>query len=270
MSENNDTTFQRLLADAVNKPGSIMKAYSVFHNYSFGNQLLAYFQCAGRGIEIGPINTYNGWKALGRQVQKGQKALVLCMPVTMKGKKEIDTVTGEEKQRTFARFVYRPNWFALAQTEGDAFEMPSLPDFDMVAALANLKIKQVPFASTSGNTQGYAKDRTIAINPVAQLPLKTMMHELAHVVLGHTTKGEAVDSEKTPKNIREVEAEAVAMICCEALGLEGAEYCRGYIQSYLKDETISEKSARAIMSCATKILKAGYPASGKMTEPSEL
>ena len=39
-----------LLVEAVNKPGTIMKAYSAFHNYSLGNQLLA----CGHANLIGP------------------------------------------------------------------------------------------------------------------------------------------------------------------------------------------------------------------------
>lgn len=34
-----------LLEEAVKKPGFIHEAYSRFHNYSIGNQLLALFQC---------------------------------------------------------------------------------------------------------------------------------------------------------------------------------------------------------------------------------
>jgi len=49
--------FTTLLHEAVNKPGTIMKAYSAFHNYSLGNQLLALVQCQLRGIEPGPIKT---------------------------------------------------------------------------------------------------------------------------------------------------------------------------------------------------------------------
>jgi hypothetical protein len=37
-----------LLVEAVNKPGLIMKAYSNFHFYSLGNQLLALVQCLTR------------------------------------------------------------------------------------------------------------------------------------------------------------------------------------------------------------------------------
>ena len=57
-----------------------------------------------------------------------------------------------------------------------------------------------------------------------------------------------------------MEAEAVALLCCEALDLEGAEFCRGYIQNWLKgdgDAAIPEKSAQKILKAADQILKAG-------------
>ena len=64
-----------LLADAVSKPGVIHDAYRRFWNYSTGNQLLAWFQCAARKLELGPINTFLGWIDCGRHVKKGEKAL---------------------------------------------------------------------------------------------------------------------------------------------------------------------------------------------------
>jgi hypothetical protein len=54
-----------------------MEAYSAFHNYSIGNQILALVQCHGRGLEAGPINTFPGWQAVGRIVKRGERALTL-------------------------------------------------------------------------------------------------------------------------------------------------------------------------------------------------
>ena len=63
------------------------------------------------------------------------------------------------------------------------------------------------------------------------------------------------------RHIREVEAESVALICCEMLGLEGVDFCRGYVQHWLKNETeIPNQSAGRIFAAATSILKAGTPA----------
>src|SRR5256885_16845955 len=73
-----------LLVEAVNEPGMIMEAYSAFHNYSIGNQILALVQCHGRGLEPGPIITFPGGQALGGTVKRGERALRLCMPVPRK------------------------------------------------------------------------------------------------------------------------------------------------------------------------------------------
>jgi hypothetical protein len=55
-----------------------------------------------------------------------------------------------------------------------------------------------------------------------------------------------------------VEAEATALICLEALGLEGSAYCRGYIQHWLQGEKeITTESTQKIFAAATAILKAG-------------
>jgi len=76
--------FRQLLEEAVTKPGSMMRAYSLFWNYSLGNQLLAMFQAHRRDIPLGPIASFNRWKELGRHVKRGEKAIELCMPVTSK------------------------------------------------------------------------------------------------------------------------------------------------------------------------------------------
>src|SRR6185369_3479961 len=76
--------FRQLLDEAVSKPGTLMRAYSLFWNYSLGNQILALIQANRRGIAIGPIASFNRWKDLGRYVKRGEKAIELCMPVTSK------------------------------------------------------------------------------------------------------------------------------------------------------------------------------------------
>jgi len=257
---NPSTEWTKLLADAVSTPGAIMKAYSNFWNYSVGNQLLALFQIYGRNIPAGPIASFNRWKELGRYVRKGEKAIELCMPVTCK--KTEKSEDGTETAETFTKFVYKRNWFTLAQTEGAEYIAPAAPGWDRATALGKLEISEVPFEMLNGNTQGYAKGREIAINPVAQHPVKTTFHELAHIVLGHTSEGALQDNEEsTPRNLREIEAEAVALICLEALGLDGAEFCRGYIQGWNNGAaSIPERSAQKIFKAADAILKAGRPA----------
>jgi hypothetical protein len=259
--------FSELLSRALVEPGVVSRAYTAFHGYSIGNQILAWVQCAEREIPPGPIATFMGWKDKGRYVRKGEKAIVLCMPITGKRKPadppaDAPASDVDPQSQTFTRFVYRPNWFVLSQTEGaDAEPLPILA-WDRGRALEGLGIVEEPFTSTDGNCQGYARQRSIAVSPVAELPHKTRFHELAHVVLGHTAEADAglTDSEMTPRSLREVEAEAVAMVCLEALGLPGEEHCRGYIQHWNERrgaEPIPERSAQRIFKAADQILKAG-------------
>lgn len=249
-------TFANLLEQAVNEPGLLSTAYRAFHSYSIGNQLLAWSQCMARKIQPGPLATFPKWKGLGRYVRKGEKALTLCQPVTCKRTKQADD--GTEETDAYTTFVYRPHWFVLAQTEGQALPPPPIPTWDRAKALAALNVTDVPFDTTDGNVMGFARGRTISVSPLNPMAHKTTFHELGHVLLGHTTEGEQNDGELTPRNLRECEAESVALLCCAALDLPGVAECRGYIQSWHgQGNPIPERSAQRILKVADQILKAG-------------
>jgi antirestriction factor ArdC-like protein len=102
-----------LLDESVKKPGFIHEAYSRFHNFSLGNQLLALFQCFERGIQPGPLATRPKWIELGRYVKKGEKALTLCMPVTCKRTK---TVANEDGTEHDEEFTFMPQQNPLSPT----------------------------------------------------------------------------------------------------------------------------------------------------------
>lgn len=253
-------SWRALLDEAITKPGYIHEAYSRFHRYSLGNRLLALWQCAARDIEPGPLATFQAWKALGRNVKRGEKALCLSMPLPVKKSQTKTRDDGSEQEitRSFTRFTYQNRWFTLSQTEGEPYQPGPQPDWDEEAALQSLQIHRAEFRLLDGNCQGYAKQGSIvAVSPIAALPYKTLFHEMAHVLLRHTEEGDLSDTERTPKNVKEVEAESVALICCEALGLAGAEYCRGYIQSWSGGEEINDRSAQRIFHAADQILRAG-------------
>ena len=243
--------YESLFQSALEGEGKSLKAYSNFHNYSFGNQMYAMFQMIGRGIQVSPIATYKKWQELGRYVRKGEKAIELCVPF-VKEDKETGKVT--------KFFNYKKNWFALSQTDGKDVEFPAV-EFDFDVALENLNIKRVAFELVEGNVQGYAKaGREIAINPVAEMPHKTFFHELGHVLLGHCDGESAlVDSVTTERNIKEVEAESVALCCMLALGIEGIEYPRGYIKNWLRGQEFPTDSIKKVFKVTDAILKAGCP-----------
>ncbi len=252
--------WENLLRTAVTEPGIVSTAFMRFHNYSLRNQLLAMMQCSERGIDPGPLATFPRWKELGRFVKKGQKAITLCMPVKRRGTKSTDTEEAQEQSEfAYTCFMYCQHWFVLSQTDGEEYVPEPVPGWDSTTALSSLEIERVPFTMLDGNVQGYAKSRTVAINPVAEQPESTLFHELAHIVLGHTAEGSlnSDSTDRTPRDIRELEAECVALLCCASLGLAGAAESRGYIQSWFHGHEVPERSAQRIFGATDAILRAG-------------
>lgn len=237
--------FSALLQEALEKPGRLAECYTWFRDYSIGNSLWALGQMYAREIKPGPIATFKKWQALGRQVQKGEKALHLMMPIVKEDKE-----TGDKSMF----FVTKSYWFSYSQTTGPEIDLTKLltGKFDQEKMLETLGIEQVPFDSVSGNTMGYAQDNKIAINPVNPLPHKTLFHETAHCLL-HTGK----NNETLDRSTKEVEAEGVTYIILCALDLPGKEESRGYLQHWLAGNKLEEKTARRIFGAADKILKAG-------------
>jgi len=251
-----------LLDEALNAPGTLSKAYQLFHSYSICNMMLAMSQTSPD--KVGPIATFKRWKELGRNVRKGEKAIFLCMPVSIKEKsEETDDVVNIRKG-----FVVRRNWFYVHQTEGDGvpeFEPPS--EWSIQQALSTLNITQIPFALVNGNCQGYAcpSERQVAVSPLCKHPLRTLFHEIAHVDLHANTAELEKHGIKLPKDVREVEAETVSYLVADALGVEmgDVEYSRGYIQHWMMDANARTDFAKTracrVFGSAQRILAAGKP-----------
>ncbi len=253
--------FAPLLEQALTEPGIVSEAYSRFHRFSIGNQILAAVQLHQKHLPLSPIASFNRWKELGRSVCKGQKAISLWMPITIK-RKDKSEVSGESDDtgEVFTVFKLAPRWFSLEQTEGEEYTEPvESSQWNVEAALIALDITQEHFDLIDGNVQGYAIRRRIAVSPLAEYPHKTKFHEMAHVVLGHTLETDCHDAASMPRSLQEVEAEGVAFLLCSILDLPGRDESRGYIQSWLEGGQLPEKSAQRIFSASQKILEAGRP-----------
>lgn len=249
-----NATWQQLLTEALTIEGSISDIYSRFYNYSYGNQLLLMMQ----GVKE-PVATYNNWLLLGRQVERGTKAKAIIRPITIKNK------GNDDDDFTFFKEVYC--LFSYSDTKGEG-EMPPSKinhEWDAEKAYNELGISVVKFEKTNGNIQGYAKDKTIAINPMAVYPYETVVHELAHVVLGHTDK----TKEQPDRSIREFQAESTSFIVMnETKAVDGTDWIRaesrGYIQGWLKDgvngRELTEAEIKPVFRAVEAILKAGREA----------
>ncbi len=265
-------TWADLMVEAITKPGRLEASFRAFYGYSLGNRLYAMGQCIERGITPGPLATFRKWSDLGRWVRKGERALRLLMPIEV-GKscgcaKCSPEAPSADKCRRGVIFVEKSRWFVLAQTDGAPITQDAPPaSWSKERALAALNITEAPFDHMNGNVQGYAKGRTVRVSPIAQNPTATLFHELAHIVLGHTDP----HTQQLARDIREAEAET-ALILLETLGMEGAEYCRGYVQSWLEPAHVEafRASAGRIFRAADAILNAGIVVAADEAASSEL
>lgn len=238
-----------LLNEALTVPGRLSDTYCRFYNYSYLNQVLLMMQGARE-----PVATYKRWQGMGRQVLKGSKSMAILRPLMAKRTDE------HGKEETFVRGFKMVNClFTVSQTEGDPLPEVQPREWSKERALGALAISQVPFDMLDGNTQGYSVGNTIAISPVAKYPTKTLFHELAHVVHGHTAPSE-LDEYRSHRGLKEFEAEGSAYLAMHELDLgdhmDPAE-SRAYIRGWLGSRTPSDQSIKRVFAATSKILEAG-------------
>lgn len=243
--------WHELLETAISLPGRAGETYSRFRTLSLGNQALIMMQSE----IVEPQHTYKGWAAMERQVKKGSKAKAIFVPMFRKEEKE----NGEE-DRKLSGFKLVNCMFGVSDTEGE-----DLPEYEPAIwskerALGALAIEQVAFELTDGNAQGYARERQIAINPVAAYPFKTLQHELGHIVLGHTSES-GMEEYRQHRGLMEFQAESTAYLALNELDAKDqfdAAESRNYIQTWLRNEQPEEAAIKQVFTATDKILKAGY------------
>ena len=231
-----------------------------FHNYSLGNQLLAMAQCHAREFPLARSALLcTGKKTAGLSARAKRPSCFACRSLVNAALRNTTTKPARMKPSKSDT----PG--SSTVTTGSSWLRPTapiyvpepIPDWNEVQALETLDIKRIDFDLMDGNCQGYAQKRTVAISPLAEHPTRTLLHELAHVVLGHTAERMNDSGELTPRDIRELEAECTAMLVSASLNLPGVEESRGYIQSWYHGNSVPERNAQRIFSAADKILKAG-------------
>jgi len=133
--------------------------------------------------------------------KRAKKALMLCMPITC-SRPKLFAGPERRKKKSFRLPTSSTDFIGSCfhKTEGAEYLPEAVPEWKEDTALTRLNIRRVAFESLDGNIQGYAKPgRRIALNPVAALPHKTLFHELAHLLLGHTEETAFVESESTSR-----------------------------------------------------------------------
>jgi hypothetical protein len=245
----NRLNWQQLLNEALNQKGSVTDIYSRFYEYSIGNCILLRIQGANE-----PVNTLKRWNAMNRRVIAGSTAYSIMVPMISRRRDD----DGEE-QRLLRGFRLSKCLFTVSQTEGEELPPPQPREWSKERALGKLAIREVPFDLLESNTQGFSRGRDLSVSPVADSPMKTWLHEAAHIVAGHTSE-KGMREYRRHRGLCELEAEGAAYILLNELGMAergDLEDSGFYIWHWIGDGQAPEASIRRIFTTADAILKAG-------------
>lgn len=228
-----------------------LAAMGKFHDYSFGNVMLIVSQKPDASHVAG----FNGWRKLNRFVKKGEKGIVIIAPMLIKPKEES---SGEASDRSFLRFkaVYV---FDVSQTDGEP-----LPEFarvdgnpnghtDRLKSLVASRGIVLEYSTELGSALGCSKVGTILLKPDLSPAeeFSVLTHELAHEML-HSKD----DRRELSKVVKETEAEAVAFVVCQAIGLDSGTAAADYIQLYNGDKETLATSLDRIQKTSSEIIEA--------------
>jgi hypothetical protein len=254
-----DQLIQALEAGKSEALKTYLATMSRFHKYSWGNLLLIAFQMPSATHVAG----FNTWKSLGRFVKKGEKGIMILAPIVVRRSAEkgagAEELNGTEKALVGFRPVYV---WDESQTDGEPLTEISAVAGDpgdytdrLKSCVAQLGIA-LEYSSDIAPAKGLSHGGKITLLPDLSPAeaFSTLVHELAHEKLHRTERRAA-----TTRTIRETEAEAVAFVVCQAVGLDGTEASSSYIQLWNGDKQTLTESLHFVQQTASQILSAISP-----------
>lgn len=231
-------------------------AMGKFHRYSASNILLI----AAQRPQATHVAGYQTWRKLHRQVTRGAKGIVIFAPLV---RRTVDSnECGMEIEREQLVGYRAAVVFDVADTAGEP--LPSLTQFEgnpgqYLERLKALVVKwgcSLEYSTSIFPAQGQCSAGRIILLP--DLAVAEEFHVLTHEV-AHSRLHFSARRAETTKCIRETEAEAVAFVVGQAIGLETNSASWDYVKLYDGDKETLARSLQHIQQVSTEILSGITP-----------
>ena len=221
-----------------------LRTMAKFHKYSAGNQILIWTQKP----DATRVAAFGTWKKMGRYVKGGEKGIRIIAPSFVNVDKLVTHADGTQEVVKVKIPFYKPVYvFDVSQTEGE--ELPTIArmanyDIDNYESLIQIikKVAEIPvtFEDIVGTARGYyspSENKIVLKAGMAQSEtVSVLIHELGHSVMHKN------DSGKT-RNSEEVEAESVAFVVSNYLGLDTGTSSFEYIANWSTGKEVKELKA---------------------------
>lgn len=270
-------------------------------SYSLRNQLLIAQQFPTATTVAG----YTAWQQLGRQVDKGQKGIQILAPVVRRSRSNptvaaagpVDPAGGQpvEAQGTSPRVA---GWkvthvWDVSQTSGQPLATqppaqlllgtaaPGLWDALHAAASARgFTVERGDCGTANGETHHAARRVRVRADVEDAQAVKTLAHELAHVLLHDPMQVDLTDGDAPPAWFRhrghaEVEAESVAFLLCTACGMDTEGYSFPYVTGWAAgpdgtadvDDVLAASAERVLAAAAALLAELDVAEATPATDP---
>jgi hypothetical protein len=232
-----------------------LEAMAKFPNYSLHNLMLILSQKPKATRVAG----YRTWQQLGRFVNKGAKGILIIAPLIRRRLDDEETQDASTVRLVGFRGVYV---FDQSDTDGSPMAQLSKCEGDPRGYTERLKKFvvargiQLDYSDSIRPAQGQCSPGNITLLPelTPAEEFSTLAHEVGHLLL-HQTDRRA----QTTKRVRETEAEAVAFVVCNSIGLEATRAASEYIFLYHGDKALLAESLGHIQEASTEIISAITP-----------
>jgi hypothetical protein len=230
-----------------------LAAMARFPRYSLHNILLIMAQRPGATRVAG----YHTWNSLGRQVHRGVKGILIFAPIVRR--KEIESSEVGVKSDVKLVGFRGVHVFAEEDTSGQPLPQLSRCQGDPSDYTNRLKAfiasRGIEFRYSESIRPAYGRcspDR-IELLPDSDTAMEfaVLAHEVGHLLLHFDSR-----RSETTKCVRETEAEAVAFVVCQAIGLEAIRSATEYILLYSGDKDRLAESLEYVQRASTEIITA--------------
>jgi antirestriction protein ArdC len=233
-----------------------LKAMGRFHRYSVGNAILIGLQKPDATHVAG----FRAWEQLGRHVRKGEHGIAIMAPIVWrrKARDDVGTERHEDPDSEMVSTFKAAYVFDISQTEGKPLpecarakgDPGAYPErLERFITGRGIKLERGDLRIAEGASIGGTILLKASLAPAEEF--STMVHELAHEMLHQDPANRPKD-----KTVREAEAEAVAYVVCQGIGLDGNTASSDYIQLYDGNKKTLMASLERIQRTAAEILEA--------------